>query len=93
MVALNQLVLVCLAYVAGLFTVAFLAERAALRGRGIAVRAAKSESNGTASGLIWTCRLNGTTQSSCHSTGATLPLSPTQVWSHRLISGRWRTAT
>lgn len=34
MVALNQLVLVCLAYVAGLFAVAFLAERMALRGRG-----------------------------------------------------------
>ncbi len=32
MVALNQLVLVCLVYVAGLFAVAFLAERAALRG-------------------------------------------------------------
>ena len=32
MVALNQLVLVCLIYVAGLFAVAFLAERAALRG-------------------------------------------------------------
>lgn len=34
MVALNELVLVCLAYVAGLFLVAFLAERAALRGQG-----------------------------------------------------------
>ena len=34
MVALNQLVLVCLAYVVFLFGVAFLAERAALRGRG-----------------------------------------------------------
>lgn len=33
MVTLNQLVLVCLAYVALLFAVAFLAERAALRGR------------------------------------------------------------
>ncbi len=33
MVALNQLVLVCLVYVAGLFMVAFIAERAALRGR------------------------------------------------------------
>lgn len=34
MVALNQLVIVCLAYVAGLFVVAFLAERAAVQGRG-----------------------------------------------------------
>ncbi|MFT6673851.1 MAG: Na+/proline symporter/nitrogen-specific signal transduction histidine kinase [Sulfitobacter sp.] len=34
MVALNELVLVCLTYVAGLFAVAFLAERAALRGQG-----------------------------------------------------------
>jgi Na+/proline symporter/nitrogen-specific signal transduction histidine kinase len=34
MVTLNQLVAVCLVYVAGLFLVAFLAERAALRGRG-----------------------------------------------------------
>ncbi|UWR21073.1 sensor histidine kinase [Sulfitobacter sp. S190] len=34
MVSLNQLVGVCLIYVAGLFVVAFLAERAALRGRG-----------------------------------------------------------
>jgi Na+/proline symporter/nitrogen-specific signal transduction histidine kinase len=33
MVALNQLILVCLAYVVCLFAVAFLAERAALRGR------------------------------------------------------------
>ncbi|MGB3245361.1 MAG: ATP-binding protein [Sulfitobacter sp.] len=33
MVSLNQLVFVCLLYVAGLFTVAFLAERAALRGQ------------------------------------------------------------
>ena len=33
MVALNQLVLVCLAYVAGLFAVAFLAERMALKGQ------------------------------------------------------------
>ncbi|MEM6940528.1 MAG: sensor histidine kinase [Pseudomonadota bacterium] len=36
MVALNQLILVCLAYVAGLFLVAFLAERAAVRTRGVA---------------------------------------------------------
>ncbi|QFT59620.1 Alkaline phosphatase synthesis sensor protein PhoR [Sulfitobacter sp. THAF37] len=35
--ALNELVLVCLAYVAGLFLVAFLAERAALRGQGAAL--------------------------------------------------------
>ncbi len=34
MVTLNQLIGVCLVYVAGLFLVAFLAERAALRGRG-----------------------------------------------------------
>lgn len=34
MVALNQLIGVCLVYVSGLFLVAFLAERAALRGRG-----------------------------------------------------------
>ena len=34
MVSLNQLVAVCLMYVAGLFIVAFAAERAALRGRG-----------------------------------------------------------
>jgi len=34
MVSLNQLVIVCLAYVVGLFVVAFLAERAVLRGRG-----------------------------------------------------------
>lgn len=34
MVTLNQLVGVCLVYVAGLFVVAFLAERAALRGKG-----------------------------------------------------------
>ena len=34
MVSLNQLVLVCLLYVAGLFAVAFAAERAAVRGRG-----------------------------------------------------------
>ena len=34
MVTLNQLIIVCLAYVALLFVVAFLAERAALRGRG-----------------------------------------------------------
>ncbi|MGB5863739.1 MAG: ATP-binding protein [Sulfitobacter sp.] len=34
MVTLNQLILVCLIYVAGLFVVAFLAERAALRGKG-----------------------------------------------------------
>ncbi len=34
MVSLNQLVVVCLTYVAGLFIVAFLAERAALRGHG-----------------------------------------------------------
>jgi len=34
MVSLNQLVAVCLVYVAGLFLVAFLAERAALRGKG-----------------------------------------------------------
>jgi Na+/proline symporter/nitrogen-specific signal transduction histidine kinase len=34
MVSLNQLIAVCLVYVAGLFLVAFLAERAALRGRG-----------------------------------------------------------
>jgi hypothetical protein len=34
MVSLNQLIAVCLIYVAGLFLVAFLAERAALRGRG-----------------------------------------------------------
>ncbi|MEQ6247710.1 sensor histidine kinase [Sulfitobacter sp. HNIBRBA3233] len=34
MVSLNQLVAVCLVYVAGLFVVAFLAERAAVRGRG-----------------------------------------------------------
>ena len=34
MVTLNQLIGVCLVYVAGLFVVAFLAERAALRGRG-----------------------------------------------------------
>tara|TARA_R110002049_G_scaffold10127_3_gene50307 strand:- start:11112 stop:13823 length:2712 start_codon:yes stop_codon:yes gene_type:complete len=34
MVSLNQLVIVCLLYVAGLFIVAFAAERAALRGRG-----------------------------------------------------------
>ncbi len=34
MVSLNQLVIVCLTYVAGLFFVAFMAERAALRGRG-----------------------------------------------------------
>jgi Na+/proline symporter/signal transduction histidine kinase len=33
MVALNQLVLVCLVYVAGLFAVAFVAERAAVHGR------------------------------------------------------------
>ncbi len=34
MVGLDQLILVCLAYVVGLFLVAFLAERAALRGQG-----------------------------------------------------------
>lgn len=34
MVSLNELVLVCLTYVVGLFAIAFLAERAALRGRG-----------------------------------------------------------
>ncbi len=34
MVSLNQLVAVCLLYVVGLFTVAFLAERAAVRGQG-----------------------------------------------------------
>ncbi|MBB3994725.1 hypothetical protein GGR95_002373 [Sulfitobacter undariae] len=34
MVSLNHLIVVCLVYVAGLFVVAFLAERAALRGRG-----------------------------------------------------------
>ena len=34
MVSLNQLVIVCLLYVAGLFIVAFMAERAALRGQG-----------------------------------------------------------
>ncbi|MAM24230.1 MAG: sodium:solute symporter [Rhodobacteraceae bacterium] len=34
MVSLNQLVIVCLTYVAGLFIVAFAAERAALRGHG-----------------------------------------------------------
>ena len=34
MVTLNQLIVVCLVYVAGLFLVAFLAERAALRGKG-----------------------------------------------------------
>ncbi|MGC1495091.1 MAG: sensor histidine kinase [Sulfitobacter sp.] len=34
MVSLNQLVIVCLTYVVGLFVVAFLAERAALRGQG-----------------------------------------------------------
>lgn len=34
MVSLNQLIGVCLVYVAGLFLVAFLAERAAIRGRG-----------------------------------------------------------
>lgn len=34
MVSLNQLIFVCLLYVAGLFIVAFLAERAALKGRG-----------------------------------------------------------
>ncbi|KIN72068.1 ATP-binding protein [Sulfitobacter guttiformis] len=34
MVTLNQLIAVCLVYVAGLFVVAFLAERAALRGKG-----------------------------------------------------------
>lgn len=34
MVTLNQLIAVCLVYVAGLFLVAFLAERAALRGKG-----------------------------------------------------------
>jgi hypothetical protein len=34
MVSLNQLIAVCLVYVAGLFLVAFLAERAALRGKG-----------------------------------------------------------
>ena len=34
MVSLNQLLFVCLTYVAGLFVVAFLAERAALRGQG-----------------------------------------------------------
>ncbi|MGJ8628379.1 MAG: ATP-binding protein [Sulfitobacter sp.] len=34
MVSLNQLIFVCLLYVAGLFLVAFLAERAALRGQG-----------------------------------------------------------
>jgi len=34
MVSLNQLIAVCLVYVAGLFLVAFLAERAAARGRG-----------------------------------------------------------
>ncbi len=34
MVSLNQLVFVCLLYVAGLFFVAFMAERAALKGRG-----------------------------------------------------------
>ena len=34
MVSLNQLIAVCLVYVAGLFLVAFLAERAAVRGRG-----------------------------------------------------------
>ena len=34
MVTLNQLIGVCLVYVAGLFVVAFLAERAALRGKG-----------------------------------------------------------
>ncbi len=34
MVSLNQLVIVCLTYVVGLFLVAFLAERAALRGQG-----------------------------------------------------------
>ena len=33
MVSLNQLVVVCLLYVAGLFTVAFMAERAAMRGQ------------------------------------------------------------
>ena len=38
MVALNQLILVCLAYVVCLFAVAFLAERAALRGRADACR-------------------------------------------------------
>lgn len=37
MVALNQLVLVCLTYVVFLFGVAFMAERAALRGRGQAL--------------------------------------------------------
>ncbi|MEW9918528.1 ATP-binding protein [Marimonas sp. MJW-29] len=37
MVALNQLVLVCLAYVVFLFGVAFLAERAAVRGKGAAL--------------------------------------------------------
>ena len=34
MVSLNQLIAVCLVYVAGLFLVAFLAERVAFRGRG-----------------------------------------------------------
>ena len=34
MVSLNQLIIVCLAYVVGLFAVAFAAERAALRGQG-----------------------------------------------------------
>ncbi|AXI42145.1 ATP-binding protein [Sulfitobacter sp. SK011] len=34
MVSLNQLVMVCLLYVAGLFIVAFMAERAALKGQG-----------------------------------------------------------
>ena len=34
MVSVNQLIFVCLAYVVGLFAVAFLAERAAVRGRG-----------------------------------------------------------
>ena len=34
MVSLNQLVIVCLLYVAGLFIVAFMAERAALKGQG-----------------------------------------------------------
>jgi Na+/proline symporter/nitrogen-specific signal transduction histidine kinase len=34
MVSLNQLIIVCLLYVAGLFFVAFMAERAALRGQG-----------------------------------------------------------
>ena len=35
MVTLNQLIAVCLVYVAGLFVVAFMAERAALRGKGV----------------------------------------------------------